>query len=47
VSIEDPFGTTTEITFSGLKTNPTLPAGTFDFTPPAGVQVIKPATPTP
>ena len=47
VTIEDPFGTTTEITFSGLKTNPTLAAGTFDFQPPAGVQVIKQGTPTP
>lgn len=36
----DQLGNTTEIRFSDWKRNPNLPAATFKFTPPAGVDVI-------
>ncbi len=37
---EDALGNTTEIRFSGWKRNPSLPADTFAFTPPHGVDVV-------
>jgi len=37
---EDALGQRTEIRFSDWKRNPTFAAGTFVFTPPAGVDVI-------
>lgn len=37
---EDALGQRTEIRFSGWKRNPAFAAGTFVFTPPAGVDVI-------
>lgn len=37
---KDQLGNTTEIRFSGWKRNPSLPADTFKFTPPKGVDVI-------
>ncbi len=37
---KDQLGNTTEIRFSDWKRNPKLPAGTFKFTPPQGVDVI-------
>ena len=40
--ITDPLGTTTRIAFSNEKRNVTLDAGIFRFTPPAGVDVIRP-----
>ncbi len=36
----DPLGNTTEIRFSNWQRNPRLPADTFTFTPPAGVDVV-------
>lgn len=40
--ITDPLGTTTRITFSAEKRNVTIEASTFRFTPPPGVDVVKP-----
>ena len=37
---EDTLGNTTEIRFSDWQGNPKLPADTFSFTPPAGVDVV-------
>ena len=37
---EDALGQRTQIEFSGWKRNPAFAAGTFSFTPPAGVDVI-------
>ena len=37
---EDSLGNTTEIRFSNWQRNPKLPADTFSFTPPAGVDVV-------
>lgn len=36
----DSFGQTTQIRFSKLERNPTLPASTFKFSPPPGVDVV-------
>lgn len=38
--VVDAVGQRTEITFSQWKRNPSFPAGTFRYTPPAGVDVI-------
>jgi chaperone LolA len=40
--ITDSVGTTTRITFSNEKRNGTIEAARFTFTPPAGVDVVKP-----
>ncbi len=40
MELHDSFGQTTLIRFSRLERNPTLPAGTFKFTPPAGTDVV-------
>ena len=40
--ITDPLGTTTRIKLSGERRNVALDAGLFHFTPPAGVDVVKP-----
>jgi outer membrane lipoprotein carrier protein len=40
--ITDPVGTTTRIAFSNERRNVDLEAGRFRFTPPPGVDVIKP-----
>lgn len=37
---EDALGNTTEIRFTGWQRNTALPAGTFVFTPPEGVDVV-------
>jgi outer membrane lipoprotein carrier protein len=37
---KDQLGNTTEIRFADWKRNPSLPAGTFKFTPPKGVDVV-------
>ena len=37
---EDALGNTTEIRFSDWKRDPRLPADTFSFSPPAGVDVV-------
>ena len=37
---KDPLGSTTEIRFEDWKRNPSIPADTFKFTPPKGVDVI-------
>lgn len=38
--LEDAFGLRTELRFSGLRRNPEIPEGHFDFEPPAGVDLI-------
>lgn len=40
MELQDSFGQTTHIRFSRFERNPVLPAGTFKFTPPAGVDVV-------
>jgi chaperone LolA len=40
--ITDSLGTTTRIAFSNEKRNAPIDAGRFTFTPPAGVDVVKP-----
>ncbi len=42
---EDTIGAKTEIRFSDWKRNPQLPADTFRFTPPKGVDVVGDPTP--
>ena len=37
----DSFGNTTQIRFTTVKKNPVLPAGSFSFTPPKGVDVLS------
>ncbi|MGH8041235.1 MAG: outer membrane lipoprotein chaperone LolA [Rudaea sp.] len=45
MDFEDTLGNRTQIVFSHWQRNPKLPAGTFAFTPPKGVDVIGDATP--
>lgn len=40
MELQDSFGQTTQIRFSKLERNPALPATTFKFVPPAGVDVV-------
>ena len=40
MELHDSFGQTTLIHFSRMERNPVLPAATFKFTPPAGVDVV-------
>ncbi len=40
MELHDSFGQRTLIRFSGLERNPALPATTFKFVPPAGVDVV-------
>lgn len=40
MELQDSFGQTTLVRFSKLERNPALAAGTFKFTPPAGVDVV-------
>lgn len=40
MEIHDNFGQVTMLTFSNFERNPALPAGTFTFTPPKGVDVV-------
>lgn len=40
MEMEDSFGQTTLIRFARIERNPALPAATFKFTPPAGVDVV-------
>lgn len=42
--IKDPAGTTTRIRFSNEKLNATVDADRFKFTPPDGVDVVRPPT---
>lgn len=37
----DPMGNKTQLTFSNVQVNPTVDAGLFTFSPPAGAEVIK------
>ena len=39
--IEDNFGSTTDLRLQNLRSNPRLPADTFQFTPPANADVIS------
>lgn len=41
VELLDSFGQTTKVVLSNLKSNPSLSANEFSFTPPAGVDVVK------
>jgi outer membrane lipoprotein carrier protein len=41
MKLQDLFGNVTELTFSNLRKNPALPAGTFRFAVPPGADVIK------
>jgi outer membrane lipoprotein carrier protein len=45
MAFKDTLGNTTEIRFANWKRNPTLPADTFHFTPPKGVDIIGDPTP--
>ncbi|UCV02352.1 outer membrane lipoprotein chaperone LolA [Dechloromonas denitrificans] len=40
MELHDSFGQATHIRFSRLERNPVLPAATFKFTPPAGVDIV-------
>ncbi|HWU74910.1 MAG TPA: outer membrane lipoprotein chaperone LolA [Rhodanobacter sp.] len=40
MTFRDQLGSTTDIRFSGWQRNPSIPAGTFDFVPPKGADVI-------
>lgn len=42
LDILDSFGQRSQIRFTGMQLNPALPAGTFQFKPPAGADVLKP-----
>jgi outer membrane lipoprotein carrier protein len=42
LDVQDNLGQRSVLTFSGFEINPTLPAHTFAFKVPAGVDVIKP-----
>ncbi len=42
LEIQDSFGQRSVLSFSRLEINPSLPAETFQFKPPAGVDVLKP-----
>lgn len=46
MDFQDALGNTTEIRFSHWQRNPSLPADSFRFTPPKGVDVIGDPTPT-
>lgn len=41
LDIEDNLGQHSHIRFQGLQTNPSLPAGTFEFRAPAGADVLR------
>ena len=41
LDITDSFGQRSVLTFGDFQGNAVLPAGTFDFKPPAGVDVIR------
>ena len=41
LDILDSFGQRSQIRFTGMQTNAALPAGTFQFKPPAGADVVK------
>jgi outer membrane lipoprotein carrier protein len=38
--LEDSLGQTTYVRFNNVKVNPTIPASTFNFTPPKGTDII-------
>lgn len=40
MEVRDNFGQVTTIVFSNFERNPTLPAGSFTFTPPKGVDIV-------
>jgi outer membrane lipoprotein carrier protein len=40
MTFRDQLGATTDIRFSGWQRNPPIPPATFNFVPPAGVDVI-------
>ncbi|MBS0392608.1 MAG: outer membrane lipoprotein chaperone LolA [Proteobacteria bacterium] len=42
LDILDSFGQRSQIRFTAMQVNPQLPAGTFQFKPPAGADVLKP-----
>lgn len=42
LDILDSFGQRSQIRFTGMQLNPALPAGSFQFKPPAGADLLKP-----
>lgn len=38
--LEDSLGQTTQVRFNNVKVNPSIPASTFNFTPPKGTDII-------
>lgn len=40
MELEDAFGQVTRLDFSNIRRNPDFPRGTFEFTPPKGVDVL-------
>jgi outer membrane lipoprotein carrier protein len=42
LDVQDSLGQRSVLTFSAFEINPVLPAGTFLFKAPAGVDVIRP-----
>jgi outer membrane lipoprotein carrier protein len=45
IEIEETDGALTRFTFSGESDNPSIPAGQFHFTPPAGIPVVDATAP--
>lgn len=41
IELLDAFGQTTRVELADIRPNPSLPAATFQFTPPAGTDVVK------
>lgn len=44
LDLYDSFGQSTRVTLSNIRRNPSIPAATFTFTPPAGVDVVRMGT---
>ena len=38
--LQDSLGQTTHVKFNNVKVNPSIPASTFNFTPPKGTDII-------
>jgi outer membrane lipoprotein carrier protein len=41
MELKDSFGRVTRLEFADIKRNPSFPAGTFNFTPPKGVDIVQ------
>ncbi len=42
ITLEDPFGNTTSVRFTGIRKNPSLPPDLFDLEIPEGTEVVTP-----